>query len=475
MDFKHIHPKNFFNVSFLIMMRIAMGLLLVTVCFSTHVQAASSSDSTKYEKSADELYNKNVNRADWMVMYGRYTLARDYYADALMIRPNDHYCKLKINELNDLLDRQRLNFLFFPEIDFDRPITLVIFLVLVIMYSIVTMVVLLIVMLINRERRVYITKLKEKSREEYQSLLIDYLFETEDSINQSDLEKKFKSIAKTDFTRVILIDEMIDLSINLKGDSASKLRELYIHMGLDKDSYALAQSIFWHLRVKGFRELAFMNIVSAEPIIRKALKSQNNIIRSEAQLALVRLNKNDPFSFLDTLHKPFTLWEQNKLHEMIIYHNLEVPSFKKWLYSDNRTIVIFAIDMIRLFKEMDAVNDVIEIVSHENRDVRSHAYNTLGDLCIKAAVPALIHRFHDEQFDNKILILKALSRMQMPENIIFFKKVIEEENEVYVQIEAAKGILNLGIEGEKELQLLLNSEEYRNYQIIIKHVLDKRI
>ena len=67
---------------------------------------------------------------------------------------------------------------------------------------------------------------------------------------------------------------------------------------------------------------------------------------------------NGHFEFLSHLKRPFSLWEQITLHDLIIQHNIPVPSFKKWLISPNDTVVIFALRMIREFKQTEAEEDV---------------------------------------------------------------------------------------------------------------------
>jgi hypothetical protein len=56
----------------------------------------------------------------------------------------------------------------------------------------------------------------------------------------------------------------------------------------------------------------------------------------------------------------------------------------------------------------------------------------------------------------------------------FLKLVIDKEDDVQLQIEATKAILNNGEEGVKALNKIMESE-YKNYSIIIKHVIDRRI
>ena len=138
---------------------------------------------------------------------------------------------------------------------FDKSALFVTILYVVILYSIVTLITLLIIILLNRGRMQREQKMREYLKEEYQLKLMDYLFE-EEKLDQAfmDLER----IASNRFNRQILIDQMIDLSINLKGEIKEVIRELYLKLGLKEDSLTKAYSRKWHENVKGFRELAFL-------------------------------------------------------------------------------------------------------------------------------------------------------------------------------------------------------------------------
>ena len=62
------------------------------------------------------------------------------------------------------------------------------------------------------------------------------------------------------------------------------------------------------------------------------------------------------------------------------------------------------------------------------------------------------------------------------EYIDFLKSVLDREEDVTLQINATKAIENTGEPGISRLIKLMKSKsEYRNYQIIIRHVLDGRI
>lgn len=345
------------------------------------------------------------------------------------------------------------------------------FLIAVIIYSIFSMLVLLAVILLHRNKMELVDKMSQELKEKYQGLLMDYLF---DEQHQPETLERIKKAVGNTFKRQILMSQMKDLMVNLSGDAAARLSELYYKLDLDRDSEEKALSAEWHIKVKGFRELALMNVTRANEEIIKCLHSKNSILRMEAQLALVRLGEEDRFAFLDHLERPFTLWEQLNVHQTIVSHNLEIPSFERWLNSDNPTVVIFSLRMISLFSQKGSWKKVAELLDSQFEKVREGAVHTLGELRVKEALPYLKQHYKNEIYENSLEIIKAIRKMPDESVLNFLKLVIDKEDDIQLQIEAAKAIYEMGETGIKALQKIMKSE-YKNYQIIIKHVLDRRI
>jgi HEAT repeat protein len=350
---------------------------------------------------------------------------------------------------------------------FGKSFALVNALIITIIVSITTMIILLMVILLNRARMEKQEDLKQYLAETYQGMIIDYLF-------TGSSPDRFRSIASDSFRRQALIDQMIDVSVNLKGDAEEKLGGLYLYLGLDRDSIRRAKDYRWHKKIKGFRELAFMNIKDANNVIYRALNSKNDILRMEAQIALVRLTDDDPFGFLFHLNKPFSLWEQITLHELIIQHDLPVPEFKKFLKAGNPTVVMFALRMIREFKQKDSEDDVRETLEHPSTEVRKLAVQVAGDLEMRSTLEVMKRLYKSQDYNTCIEIIRAMAKMPDPSLLGFLKLVLDKEDDVQLQIEATKAIENNGEEGVKTLVKLMKSE-YKNYNIIVRHVLDRRI
>jgi hypothetical protein len=194
----------------------------------------------------------------------------------------------------------------------------------------------------------------------------------------------------------------------------------------------------------------------------------------EAQIALVSLGDEDPFEFLSHLKRPFSMWEQITLHDMIIQHDMPRPAFRKWLFSYNSTVVLFALRMIREFSQSDAEKDVVRTLSHPSPKVRQLAVQVAGDMSFRSALEVMKRMYKKEGYNICLEIVKSMGRMPDLSMMGFLKLVLDKEDDVQLQIAASKAIQSMGEEGIEALNKLMSSE-YKNYSIIIKHVLDKRI
>jgi len=367
---------------------------------------------------------------------------------------------------------------FFLELEDNEQSAMVKTLIVAITIAIVCLFVLLIWILINRNQMQARKIESDRMKEQFESLLFDYMT----SDHNDEVYRKIVKIAKSDFTREILISQMRELNksmsmtmnIGANEEAKKRLLDLYTQMKLDQDSIRKIYDSKWHIQVKGFRELAFMGITDANDKIRQALKSKNDILRIEAQLALVRLNKEDPFGFLDHLTHPFTLWEQLNVYELIAMHGLPIPQFSRWTNSPNKTVVFFALRMIQVFKQQQAAPQVIQCLKHPDADIRRIAIIVSGEIQLRETLPTLKYIYKNEGYNNCLLIVQAMGKMPDEMMLGFLKLVLDKEDDVQLQIEAAMAISKMGEVGISALVKLMKSE-YKNYQIIIRHVLDKRI
>ncbi len=117
---------------------------------------------------------------------------------------------------------------------------------------------------------------------------------------------------------------------------------------------------------------------------------------------------------------------------------------------------------------------MLSLLEHTNPEIRNQTIQVFGNLKIIESLPHLKRIYKNETYSNCMTIVSAMGKMPDNSMLSFLKLVLDKEDDVQLQIEAAKAINKMGEEGSVALTKLLNSD-YKNYQIIIKHVLDKRI
>lgn len=397
-----------------------------------------------------------VSRADSAFSVGNFNVARDYYTRAKYVDPSEDHPKDRLAEINKLGREEERTRQFSGRVRF----------LYIAGFSLLgIMILVLIITLTYRTIRKKRQARTEILKDEIQDSITEYLFDEE-----AGRPEKIEQI-KTPHDKQVLIDEVMQLYANLSGEISNKLRELYIDLGLDNESVTKTQSNQWHIRAKGFRELAQMNIKTVNDEIEKCLNSDNDILRMEAQLAMIRLNYEDPFSFLDKLQKPFTSWEQLHVYEMITRHQINVPDFIEWLSSPNHTIVIFCIRMIRAFKQSSAYKKLIPFLEHSNKDIREETVITLGELRVVETLPILKERFIAEEQETKVLILQAMSKMPEEENIEFLQEILEPSNALRLQ--AAEALSRIESFGVKGIETILRRSD-DDLQAVAKHILDSK-
>jgi hypothetical protein len=264
-------------------------------------------------------------------------------------------------------------------------------LLVILVYLLLSLMVLFVVILINRQLKTKKRRKIKELKQEYQEQLADFLFNDQvDTI-------EFKGI-NNKLNRQIFIDELRFLHSNLYGETASKLRDMYFNLELHKDSLRKVYSKRWYLKSKGFKEVAQLDVKDANDYISEFVNDKNPIIRVEAQVSLVKLSDEDPLGFLDSLKYTLSDWEMINIYDTLIYHQIKIDSFEPWLENQNYSVVVFALRMIMLFKHIDAMPKVRQLLFHEHPEIRLAAIKALKPMESEEYIPDLIQLFRDETF-----------------------------------------------------------------------------
>lgn len=274
--------------------------------------------------------------------------------------------------------------------------------------------------------------------------------------------------------RNILVDEIKVYHSNFTGFTSDVLRELFLRLNLKKYSLKKMESKYWEVQVEGVRETSQFWLLEYESEISKLTDHEHEIVRMEAQAAYVKINRETPFKFLDTLRGRLLPWHQLILFEIVTKaQNVKIPLFGKWLNSYNDSIVIFSLKLISHYQQLDAIDKIIALLKHPSEEIRILAVNVIGKLEAEFIENVIYEVFFVDSHKVKLEVLKSIGKISSGKYLNFLKNSLNEQD-FEIKMLAMKAILAHGKKGVKMLEDLREESSGQSREIIA-HVLDRRI
>jgi len=354
-------------------------------------------------------------------------------------------------------------------IDLSYKSVLILVFAIVVIFLLINLVVVFLFIIINKIRREYYSRKVKRYRAEYQEMLTDYLFDEE---NEENIFRKLRAV-KGKFGKQILIEEFLRMYFNVSGDAENKLHNFFYRLNLHKDSMRRLGKHDWVDKSKAIREITMMNVKEAMPYVEKYINSRNDTLRSEAQIAMVRLNEDDPFSFLEKLKEDFTQWEQLNVHAIVRLYDIRIPDFSRWFGSGNDTVVIFAIRMATIYQQTGSFMELLDLTRHKSEKVRKEVIIAIGKMQLREGIPKLMSIYSAETYNNQLQILKALQQIPDESEISFLVEKTRDDD-FDIQLNALKVLNNIGYKGQQIMEDMANDRDIA-FREKIKHVTDKRI
>lgn len=274
--------------------------------------------------------------------------------------------------------------------------------------------------------------------------------------------------------RTILVDEIKVYHSNFTGFTSDVLRELFLRLDLHKYSLKKIKSNYWEIQIEGIREVSQFWLTTYHQLIFELTDHEHEIVRMEAQAAYVKLDKENPFKFLDSLRSRLLPWHQLVLFEIITKaQNVKIPQFGQWLKSLNDSIVLFSLKLISHFQQLDAIENILLLLKHPNEEIRIQAVQVIGKLEAEFIEHVIYDRFLYDTQKVKIEIIKSIGKISSGNYLDFLKNCLSA-TEYDIKMVAMKAILAHGKKGKTMLEELKEETHLQNREIIV-HVLDRRI
>jgi HEAT repeat protein len=261
---------------------------------------------------------------------------------------------------------------------------------------------------------------------------------------------------------------------SLSGPSREILETLYHELNLHKEALTQLRDTDWSEKADAVRELSQMCYMDAKNKILKLTTHENKVLRLEAQAAMLSLNTEDPFGFLEKAKMELTEWQQLNLEEHAKRIDLKkIPNFSKWFSLSNQSVVQFCIKMTVAYNQFESADAVVELLRSHDLRVVKESVKAAGYMLIDEAKRELFKIFDIVTPEIQDQIIISLGKIG-GEDAIGFLKNLMYTSEPDLQIKAGMSLRSIGYEADDILQKALQSED-PSISVIALHILDERI
>ncbi|UCE70433.1 MAG: HEAT repeat domain-containing protein [Flavobacteriaceae bacterium] len=255
---------------------------------------------------------------------------------------------------------------------------------------------------------------------------------------------EIRELLKLQINREILAGVLIDLRQDVTGSARHRLLGLYQDLGLHQGAFRKLNSRRWEKVSQGIHELTDMQVGQAYHILKKLINNRRSVIRKQAQLAVVNLREEGIRYVLDTARHPISEWQQLKLMELLKHKEGFVPPrFRDWLISENKDVVLFALRLIRHYRQNDAEKAIITLLQHRSTEIKSAALECIREFRFHQARNSLRQHFGKATPELKILILDALQEIALPEDLSWLQALPAKDPSFLVRSKAGTVINSL--------------------------------
>ena len=249
---------------------------------------------------------------------------------------------------------------------------------------------------------------------------------------------------------------------NMSGQAGQNLKKLYLQLHLDNHALHLIDSGKWHLMARGIQQIGTMEIQEHLTKIYRYTNHKHELVRAEAQLAVLSLAGFEGLRFLDVISYQLSEWQQIKLlKELSLISHVNLTGIDKWLKSENASVVVFALKLARNYHHFELYEDIVNCLQHPEPSVRLQAIFTLTDIFTEETSSELLARFDSEEYNNQLAILKAVKKIGDDADLPKLQSYLSTAD-LEMKLSVARAMANIS---ENGLELLLNDPEAKLYPL----------
>lgn len=320
------------------------------------------------------------------------------------------------------------------------------------LFIIATLILYVSVFLHRRKRN---SKIKQRLKLQYSDIIGQAIIS--DSIEELHAIVQARSSALSQwllhpFARKVFIDELFRASQMIDGSASANIVWLYNHFQLNTDTEKKLRSKHWNVVAKSIQRLAALNQKELTVRIYRFTNSNNDHIRQQAQAAVVKLKGFEGLRFLDITNKPIEKWQQLCLLQELSRHTgYEEAQLKKWLHSQNKSVVEFSLMLVQTYRCYELHDDVVTCLAHEDDIVKQQAIITLKEIAESNTATVIVAHFASCSPVIQLQILHMLLSTGSAKEIPFLTTMLDHSDNLF-KLAAAKAIKNIQQNGLEIVQ-----------------------
>ena len=299
-------------------------------------------------------------------------------------------------------------------------------------------VLLITVLIINRYRYDLFRPKFEAAKDEIENFLTNMVFSPFDEVlHKAEIEEFKKKIPfEKNWCKKLLLNEIIFLKLNLKGDITNKFHFIYEQFDLFRYTQRLLKSRRFYLKCLGLFQLESLDYKKGKHYITPLLNHKNRNIKSRAFLALISLRPNKLESLIDFSHE-ITIAEEINIMDILHQKKTKMPAnLKDWIVSDNSSIIKLGIKLMMFYNYTNENENIVKLLKHDDKTVRNEVIMAIHFLFIIEAEAELIEKFSNEDTQNKLEIFNTLSKIGASESEKFIAQLLENKSDENIKLDA---------------------------------------
>lgn len=215
---------------------------------------------------------------------------------------------------------------------------------------------------------------REKDYQLYKKRVFDYLIDADDT------ELNFNKIEHNSH-KDILIEILFGLIGYLDGEDKCRLRELFVKQGLREYCIRKIESPWSYNKAYYLERLSMISCEKVnEALFRKMLETSFAERRMYAMQALICRNPEKIVALFAGYKYQMSLWEQMNYYMLFVSRDIKVPDFHPLALSENTSVALFAIRMVRMFgQKIGTIEGYESLLKHPVLEVQFEMFRTLAE------------------------------------------------------------------------------------------------